>query len=249
MTNELDKQIINVCGWCGARECAMDKCRIHELYNGKDQECERLKEGYAELTEIVTPFIDDFTGYNEELGGFDIVLCVKELMEQLDQLQAENEHLNVQLESCFIGEKELFEQLNQAKAELELYKRSKQVSYEEMQRRWNEVEQENRQLKRQHQGDKGLITSTGKMNYQLLQEYDKLKEEKQGLIKDWEEKKNLAYEIACKNEKLKQTLTEIKEIASKVLLNTHDLEQFKDADALFVSLLKIHKKISECEVE
>ena len=31
------------------------------------------------------------------------------------------------------------------------------------------------QLKRQHQGDKGLITSTGKMNYQLLQEYDKLK--------------------------------------------------------------------------
>lgn len=41
----------------------------------------------------------------------------------------------------------------------------------------------------------------------------------------------------------------IKEIASKVLLNTHDLEQFKDADALFGALLEIHKKISECEVE
>ena len=36
-------------------------------------------------------------------------------------------------------------------------------------------EQECERLKRQHQGDKGLITSTGKMNYQLLQEYDKLK--------------------------------------------------------------------------
>ena len=41
------------------------------------------------------------------------------------------------------------------------------------------------------------------------QECEGLKEEKQGLIKDWEEKKNLAYEIACKNEKLKQTLTEL----------------------------------------
>ena len=36
-------------------------------------------------------------------------------------------------------------------------------------------EQECEELKEQHQGDKGLITSTGKMNYQLLQEYDKLK--------------------------------------------------------------------------
>ena len=36
-------------------------------------------------------------------------------------------------------------------------------------------EQECEQLKRQHQANKGLITATGKMNYQLLQEYDKLK--------------------------------------------------------------------------
>ena len=40
---------------------------------------------------------------------------------------------------------------------------------------WQRKEQECEELKRQHQGDKGLITSTGKMNYQLLQEYDKLK--------------------------------------------------------------------------
>jgi hypothetical protein len=34
---------------------------------------------------------------------------------------------------------------------------------------------DNFRLRRQHQRDKGLITSTGKINYQLLQEYDKLK--------------------------------------------------------------------------
>jgi len=59
----------------------------------KEQECERLKEGYSELTDIVSPYMDDFTGYNEELGGFDIVLCVKEFMEQLDQLKAYNNEL------------------------------------------------------------------------------------------------------------------------------------------------------------
>ena len=36
-------------------------------------------------------------------------------------------------------------------------------------------EQECKELKKQLKGDKGLITSAGKMNYQLLQEYDKLK--------------------------------------------------------------------------
>ena len=45
---------------------------------------------------------------------------------------------------------------------------------------------------------------------QLKKENEKLKEEKQGLIKDWEEKKNLAYEIACKNEKLKEENEELK---------------------------------------
>ena len=50
-----------------------------------------MSKGYAELTEIVSPYIDDFTGYNEKFGGFDIVLCVKELLQQLDQLKAEND--------------------------------------------------------------------------------------------------------------------------------------------------------------
>lgn len=69
---------------------------------------EKMEKGYIELTEIVSPYIDDFTGYNEELQGFDIVLCVKELIQQLndkdnkritiltatnDQLKAENKKL------------------------------------------------------------------------------------------------------------------------------------------------------------
>ena len=49
------------------------------------QECERLSKGYAELTDIVAPYMDDFTGYNEQLGGFDLILCVKELLERLDK--------------------------------------------------------------------------------------------------------------------------------------------------------------------
>ena len=36
-------------------------------------------------------------------------------------------------------------------------------------------EQECEELKKQRESDKGLITSTGKQNYQLIQEYDKLK--------------------------------------------------------------------------
>ena len=54
---------------------------------------EKMSKGYAELTELVRPYIDDFTGYNEELGGFDIVLCVKELLQQFDSTQEENKKI------------------------------------------------------------------------------------------------------------------------------------------------------------
>lgn len=57
------------------------------------EEKEKMLKGYSELTEIVSPYIDDFTGYNEKLGGFDIVLCVKELLEQFKHLQTENEKI------------------------------------------------------------------------------------------------------------------------------------------------------------
>lgn len=59
---------------------------------------EKMSRGYAELTEIVSPYIDDFTGYNEKLGGFDIVLCVKELLQQLNSLKAQNDTYKKTLE-------------------------------------------------------------------------------------------------------------------------------------------------------
>ena len=65
-------------------------CKIDQL----KAENEKMSKGYSKLTEIVSPYMDDFTGYNEELGGFDIVLCVKELLQQLDQLKSEIEHLS-----------------------------------------------------------------------------------------------------------------------------------------------------------
>ena len=67
-----------------------------ELYKENNQlkvSNEKMSKGYSELTEIVSPYIDDFTGYNEKLGGFDIVLCVKELLQQFKHLKTENEKI------------------------------------------------------------------------------------------------------------------------------------------------------------
>lgn len=88
-------------------DCESWKTCDYKNYKRKEQECERLKQGYAELTEIVSPYMGDFTGYNEELGGFDIVLCVKQLLEQLDQLKAENEWLKEE----FINKNEKIKEL------------------------------------------------------------------------------------------------------------------------------------------
>lgn len=84
-------------------------------------------------------------------------------------------------------------------------------------------EQECEELKKQHQADKGLITSTGKMNYQLLQEYDKLK----------------------------TALTEIKEIAEKHAPRCNkNLNCNYECEACHLSDLKqILQKISEVEDE
>ena len=81
------------------KDLEIGKYKDLSLHNGKvcnerldkidelEHKVNEMEKGYAELTEIVTPYIDDFTGYNEELGGFDIVLCVKELMQQFSELK------------------------------------------------------------------------------------------------------------------------------------------------------------------
>jgi hypothetical protein len=85
------------------KDLEIEKYKDLALHNGKvcnerldkidelEHKVNRMEEGYIELTEIIAPYIDDFTGYNEEQCGFDIVLCIKELMQQLDQLKEEVE--------------------------------------------------------------------------------------------------------------------------------------------------------------
>ena len=102
--------------------CELEPNCLYKQLKRKEQECEGLKEGYSELTDIVSPYMDDFTGYNEELGGFDIVLCIKELLEQLDQLKAENEELKVCLFQVQNASISLTKQLDQLKAENEQLK-------------------------------------------------------------------------------------------------------------------------------
>ena len=72
-------------------------------------------------------------------------------------------------------------------------------------------EQECEELKKQRESDKGLITSTGKQNYQLIQEYDKLKTA-------LTEIKEIAYELTNEEytdfieSKQKQILQKIREV-------------------------------------
>ena len=102
-------------------------------------------------------------------------------------------------------------------------------------------EQECEELKKQRQADKGLITSTGKMNYQLLQEYDKLKEENDECIKDNEYLKTIIKDFTQEVVKLKQTVTEIKEIAE--FYNNSNMDNICYQDDIY----EILQKISEVE--
>ena len=61
--------------------------KYFEIILAKEQEYKRLKEGYSELTDIVSPYMNDFTGYNEELDSFDIILCIKELLKEKSDLK------------------------------------------------------------------------------------------------------------------------------------------------------------------
>ena len=106
------------------------------------------------------------------------------------------------------------------------------------------LEQECEELKRQHQSDKGLITETGKINYQLLQEYDKLKAENEELKK----KCNIYTCGICGNKedcnKLYKTLTEIKEIAESQI-KAEENNRYKTNG--YIVALGILQKISEVE--
>ena len=126
----------------------------------------------------------------------------------------------------------------------------------------DQLKADNEELKRQHESDKGLITSTGKMNYQLIQEYDKLKAENEEL------KKTIMYKCPqCgdeylspigaslyeENNNLKQILTGIKELAK----NMNEECFYDNFDCMncdmqngctYINKKLILQKISECEV-
>lgn len=103
----------------------------------------------------------------------------------------------------------------------------------------DQLKAENDELMKQHQADKGLITSTGKQNYQLLQEYDKLKTENDNIKETFDGLFKVQYKLADNNKKLRQCLTEIKEIAKNGC--------YDDCGMPLDELSIILQKISECE--
>lgn len=62
----------------------------------------KVKDLYADLLEVIEPYLSDFTGYDEKEQGFNIVLAVKEL---LSEFNIENVRLN----SCLQEIKEIAE--------------------------------------------------------------------------------------------------------------------------------------------
>jgi len=176
---------------------------IWKKYLRKKQECERLKQGYAESTEIVSPYIDDFTGYNEELGGFDIVLCVKQLLEQL---KISNEKLNKQY-NCYACDtcngKEDYIHLKRHCENAIKSLHNKQVEFEQL-------KAENEQLKTKVFRFESKQTSMGEQNKELIEdnlnlskENSELKAENEGL-KEWQETVKDLFNRTCKCKYLKQ---------------------------------------------
>jgi hypothetical protein len=102
----------------------------------------------------------------------------------------------------------------------------------------DQLKAENEGFKILHKSDKGLITATGKQNYQLLQEYDKLKTENKRFKETLDELFKIQYKLADNNKKLRQCLTEIKEIAEKQCVCGVDC----------IDIKQILQKISECGV-
>lgn len=85
---------------------------------------------------------------------------IKSLKEQLKRKEQECEELKERLNcNCFDSKNN----------------NNRCISYNRMAEDYERDLKQLDQLKRQHEADKGLITSTGKMNYQLMQKYDKMK--------------------------------------------------------------------------
>lgn len=105
----------------------------------------------------------------------------KFLREKLQAKEQECEELKIYIESneqqvkyvetLVMDNDRLINELDQLKFDYAELEKRHNDSFEQ----FKQLKAKNEELKRQREADKGLITATGKQNYQLLQEYDKLK--------------------------------------------------------------------------
>lgn len=70
-------------------------------YNKGDR---KVKDLYADLLEVIEPYLSDFTGYDEEEQAFNIVQAVKELLSEFniknERLKEENYQLQKDCQIC-----------------------------------------------------------------------------------------------------------------------------------------------------
>ena len=83
----IDKQIngvdISSCAdICRYDECQENYCEIYRALKAtqKDEYIKRLEKGYQNVIDIISPYLSDFDGINED-GYFDLALAIKELLE------------------------------------------------------------------------------------------------------------------------------------------------------------------------
>lgn len=220
---------------------------LYKQLKRKEQECERLKgkNNYSpEVLKQCPHYKNDnvctYLGYETKCEGDCNYTAFQDFIAEIDDLKNVNSNLQ--------------EQLDQLKFDYAELEKRHNDSFEQ----FKQLKAENDELKKQRQADKGLITATGKMNYELIQEYDKLKAENEkyslfieklldyaGLECDSEEQamrtlSDLASQMNKARwiiDRYKQTLTEIKEIAE-------DWIYTEVADELATLILQ---KISEVE--
>ena len=101
-----------------------------------------------------------------------------------------------------------------------------------------------RQLFEERYRAENQIVDLNKMVEAKEQECERLKESNIGLNKDWEEKKNQAYEIACKNSKLKEQLDQLKldnkhlnGLLDQALKELEEMRELKDTESLQACIL------------
>lgn len=233
-----DKQIIeykhmkctkdDCCHYCGSIFCGYvdDIENLEKAYRAKEQECEELKNIINEATESKL-----------DLKSFLVGEAIQnEYEEQLDQLKAE-----VKSKTEYIQEQR--DIINQYSKEIEMYKKcqGKRAS-----KREEELKAENKRLKHDNGYEVGALERTID---NLKAENDNIKETFDGLFK-------VQYKLADNNKKLRQCLTEIKEIAEHcikqdicTICDYSDKCHIEDEEIPTYDICKlILQKISECEV-